>query len=654
MANPPKNRGVRHLRAALLVAIALVVVAVVALFQLGRASRPAAERAAEPETAPGSPAGAPSPDEATVLSEGFDYEQQVAGKPVFRLQGERFTTDREGKVALQGVRLVLYREGEPYEVRSRTAIYDPETRDAQLDGDVQVSGGDGWGLSGARLDLVEGGRAIVSREGRVHFRRGPNLAGSARRLRYDLEAETMELAGQVVVSGRNESDSRLASLAAETMTWMRDGATVVGEGGVRLDSGADHVSAERIDARLRPEGDGFESATATGSVVGALQTGETGTVDFAAASATLGFDPSGGQPASVLLAGVGGAPAELTLRSAGAPTRRLAAPTLLLGLVDGKPSRAAASGGVRMVEDAPSGGGRSAEGERLDAAFTPAGELASAQISGGATLRDGEWTAQGELAELRGTGGAAILTGRPARAFGPRGELRSPTLRFDRAGGRLDATGGVRASFRPAESPIAGGDPRSAGEPVDVESREATFFDAPRRFEFRDEVKAAQGETLLFADRLEGNEAEAAATAIGKVRTQWTDRAPVAQGLRPVVTVITAERLDYRRGDREARYREGVKVRQERREITGDELLVELDAEGAARRMVVTGSVAIDDRESGRSVTGTSADYDLASGEVVVLGEPVVLREASGTTLRGRRALFDQRTGSARLLGDAP
>ena len=64
----------RRLRIALLVAIAVVIAGVGGLFVLGRASRravevAAAESAAETATLPG--------DDATVLSEGFDYEQQV-------------------------------------------------------------------------------------------------------------------------------------------------------------------------------------------------------------------------------------------------------------------------------------------------------------------------------------------------------------------------------------------------------------------------------------------------------------------------------------------------------------------------------------------------------------------------------------------------
>jgi len=639
----------RKVRAILLVAFVGVAAGVAALFVLGRTSRPAVTRTPEASSVE------PAAEESRVLSEGFDYEQQVAGRPVFRLQGDRFTTDREGIVALEGVRLVLFREGEPYEVQSRTARFDPETHDAELDGDVRIAGGDGWEIAGGRLDLVDGGRAIVSRGGRVRFQRGVQLAGTARRLRYLVEEQVLELIGEVAVAGREEPGGSRLGLAAEQMTWRGEGSTVVAEGGVELSTGPDRLEAPRLEARLTAGGEGFESALASGGVTGRLERAGEGRFEFAAAEATVAFDPASGAPANVLLSdGREGSPAVVVMRAADGATRRLAAPTVLVDLVDGRPARAAASTGVELRERSPSGGERLATAQRLSASFSDSGELAEAELSDDVRLRDGSWNLEGDVAQIADGGSTARITGRPAHARGERGRLRAPVLSVDREAARLDATGGVRASFRPEESPLAGGDPQSAGQPVDVEAREATFFDAPRRFEFRGAVQAAQGESLLFADRLEGEEESSRAIATGKVRTQWTDRAPAAEGAAPVVTVITAERLDYARQAGEAHYTGGVRVRQSQREIAGEELVVEL-AEGArARRMRLTGAVTIDDRETGRQVSGEAADYDLEAGEVVVTGDPVTIREQSGTTLRGRRALFDQRSGSARLLSEAP
>jgi lipopolysaccharide export system protein LptA len=465
----------------------------------------------------------------------------------------------------------------------------------------------------------------------------------------------LELIGQVAVAGREEPGGPRLGLAAEKMTWRRDGSTVEAEGGVQLASGPDRLAANRLEARLTDEGESFESAIASGGVTGRLERAGEGRFEFSAADATVVFDPASGAPSSVLLAkGEAGSQAVVVMRAVDRTVRRLAAPSVLVELVDGRPARAAASNGVELRETSSAGAERLANAQRLSASFTQAGELAEAELSGEVRLQDAGWTLDGDIARIAAGGATARITGRPAHARGDRGELRAPLLLLDRAAGRLDAAGGVRAAFRPEESPLAGGDPASADRPVDVEAKEASFHDAPRRFEFRDAVQAAQGESLLFADRLAGEDATSRVTATGKVRTQWTDRPPAGDGAAPVVTVITAERLDYLREAGEAHYSGGVRVRQLQREIAGDDLVVELADGARARRMRLTGAVAIDDRETSRQVTGDAADYDLEAGEVVVTGDPVTIREQSGTTLRGRRALFDQRSGSARLLSEEP
>ena len=640
----------RRLRLVLLAAIGAVLGGVTGLFLLGRASRPPAEAVpAEPSRARAEAAA----EDVAVLSEGFDYEQQVAGKPVFRLQGARFTTDRSGTVTLDDVLLVLYREDRPYEVRSRSATYDPESKNAELVGDVKVSGGEGWELSGNRLDLVGETNTIVSRGGRINFRRGEELAGSARRLRYRMDEQVLVLEGQVEVAGERQGDGRALGLKAAKMTWQRDGSTVSAEGGVLLTADADRVEAHRIDARLRSGGAELETATAVGAVRGQLQTPEEGRLAFVSQRAQVDFDETSGAPSSVLLAGESAAkPAELLWTPAAGTKRRLVAPVVQAALTAGRPTEAAATGGVMLREATADGGERRATAEQVTAAFAPDGELASAQLLRRVRLVDGDWTVTGDEATLAPGGVRGEVRGRPAHAVGERGEMTAPTMRFDRGASRLDAGTGVRVTFRPEASPVASGGAPGAALPVAVEAREATFFDAPRRSEMRGDVRVAQGDSLLFADRLDGDEEKSVAIAIGHVRTQWTDRPPEGAETAPVVTVITAERFEYRRQAGEAHYSGEVVVRQERREIFGDELVVELDDEGKARRLLATGSVRIEDRASGRSVSGTSADYDLAAGQAIVLGEPVVLRDETGTVLRGRRALFDERTGTSRLLSD--
>ena len=68
--------------------------------------------------------------------------------------------------------------------------------------------------------------------------------------------------------------------------------------------------------------------------------------------------------------------------------------------------------------------------------------------------------------------------------------------------------------------------------------------------------------------------------------------------------------------------------------------------------MSAAGAVKIVDSVAGRTVTGESAEHDLAARTVLVLGAPVVLSEAGGATVRGRRLLYDLAAGSARMLAE--
>jgi len=635
----------------LLVAMLVVVGGVAALFVLGRSSRPEPE-AAEEESAPPLAAASPTDASATVLSEGFDYEQQVAGKPVFRLQGDRFTTDREGKVALEKVHLTLYREGEPYGVSSRRADYDPATQDAQLEGDVRLSGGDGWEIASSRVDLVRNGTVVVSRGGRVDFRRGSGLAGSARRLRFDLKQEKLELDGDVVVSARSESDpQRILGLAAASVEWARDGRRAEATGTVHLTSGSDELRAAQLEIGLDEDGTTPERAVASGDVSGEMQAGESGSLRFTTEVANVTF--ASGAPAVVdLSASSPHASSELEMRQSGEPQRTMVAPNVRLALKDGKPAEVEATGGVELQERAGGSEGRRAKAQKLAASFDGAGQLSTARLDGNVSLIGDGWTVTGTQAVVRDAGDRSTVTGEPARAQGLRGDLRAPELEISRAESRLEARGGVHARFRPEEGPLATAGGATGDQPVDVEAAQATFVESPRKYEFRDGVQAAQGDSLLFADKLSGD--DLSTTATGKVRTLWTDRSAVASGGSAVVTTITSDNLEYRKGDGSARYSGAVKVRQEKVELSADEITVEVEAGRRARRLLASGSARIYDRGSERTVTGDSADYDLTEGTAVVVGEPAVIREKGGVTLRGRRALFDRATGSARLVSETP
>jgi len=629
----------------------LVLVGLAALFWLGRSATPRARSQPADGSAGGTVSKVP---EAAVLSEGFDYEQQVDGRPVFRLQGERFSTDREGKAALEGVTLRLYREGEPLDVQSRRATYDPESQRARLEGDVRLSNAGGWELETDRLDLLEGGKVVASRGERARFRRGTGISGSAKSLRYESERGELALAGRVDVRGAEAPGAPPLHLLSGRLVWRPEERALVASEDVEMTSGADRVRADAITAYLSAGDDRLESALAEGSATGEFSTAGDQSVAFVAESVELELDVETGAPrASVLRGRDPGSTVRIEISQGGAPPRIVIAPEIRLGWSAGSLSTALASGGVVLEERAAAGAPlRTARARSLTASFAGAPALESARLEGDVELEDGRIAARADSADLERGGSRARLHGDPAVARDERGQISAPLLLYDRDRGQVEATGRVRASFLPSASPLAGGGASAASEPVHVDAEEGRFGVGRRSFSFRGTVQAVQGDSLLFADSFDGDDAAGTATAEGKVRSVWTDRSAAAAPA--IATTITADKMVYRREEGEVLYSGAVSMRQLSRELDAASIRVELDAERRARSMTALGAVEIRDREAGRAVAGERADYDLATREAVVTGSPVEIRESSGAVLKGRRALFDLDTGSARLLSESP
>jgi lipopolysaccharide transport protein LptA len=701
---PPFQR----LRRALLVVLALLIAGVAGLYLLGRSAAPPIEREGETDSAAGSAAGPgkarrPSAErDAVLLSEGFEYEQRIGERSAFRLRGERFATDREGVVTLQGVGLALTREnGDSYQIESRRAVYDPRDQSARLAGEVRLSGARGLHLTGEKLDLVRGGRTVVSR-GPVRFGLGTAYSGDAAMLRFDFEDDHFLLRGGVRVHG---AGAQPTTLRAEQVVFERPLHLVRATGRARLTAGGSRIRAHRIDAQLDSDDGEVQRATAVGGVAGQLlpasaasgdaddeeaagedqaakgggeatekEGGEATEKEGGEATAQGGDEGPAGPPAEKLhfegatlhvdfsgeprqasaidLEGEEGSPAQLAFHGADAGVRTLTAPHVVAVLDAGKLHGAAATGGVRLTERRPGAVERTATSDRAEATFDDAGELASVRLTDRVTLEQAPSRAEASEATIDTASGRARLKGGKdrVRVTTERGELRAPEVELERDGGKLHARKGVLALLRPRAGSIgigpAGPDAR---QPIRVESAEADADDAHHSWEFRGDVRAAQGEDLLFADRLAGTEDPDTLSASGSVRTVTRQ---AGGGGPEATTTISADGLTYDRAAARIEYTGSVRVRQEGREMTSEHLVIDLDDQQRATRMTATGSVRIEDRAAGRTVTGQSAVHDLEARTILVEGDPVVLTEKAGGTVRGHRLLYDLAAGSARVLPD--
>jgi LPS export ABC transporter protein LptC len=658
MTGPAPRAPFQRLRRAILGALALALAGLGALYWLGRqgAPQPAPEEPVDDPVLVGAKEGA------VAASEGFEFEQQVDGKPVFRIAGDRFRADKEGRVELDGVRLDLYREGEPYRVTASRAIYDPETREAQLLGGVEIAGGDGFTLATEALDLAAGGNELVSR-GPVRLAQGAGRTGSGSRIRMSFTRDTYVLEGPTRLQAAAHSGSPAVDLRAERIAVSRREHRIRAEQDVVLNRGGDRIACQQLALHYAPDDTTLRTAQARflveGRIAGAPApegTADEGWVDFRAKEATLEFEGDPARAVRLALESERGEQVRLLSPGEAGTMREIAARYLVATLADGRPVSAQGFQPVYFAEypvgepDQPIRVGRA---DQVEVGYDGAGRPTRLTFVGRVSFRDRNLEGSGERGYFDLEGGQAELFGERVRLASERGELFAPHVTWDRRTGLMTADGGVQAQLEPGAARLVAGAQAGARGPVRVEAREAIFRESPRGFLFRGAVQAWQGESVLFADQLRGEEPEQRLSAAGGVKTLWRREAAGAAAGAPT-TEVRSDTLAYRRTERSLTYAGAVRLLEEGRTLRADELAAELGEEDRIRRMVATGSVRLEDPADGRTVEGDRADYDAEARTATVEGDPVVLRDRQGTTIRGPRLLYDFAAGSARMLAALP
>ena len=654
MAGKPPSVPFQRLRRALLGALLAAVAALGGLYWLGRQGAP------EPDSGAGD-ATAPAVDAergAVAASEGFEFEQRVAGRPVFRIAGDRFRAGKEGRVELDGVVLELFRDGEPYQVRAQSGVYDSETQASQLQGGVEIRGGDGFSMTTAVVELAEGGRELVSR-GPVQLRQGRALSGEAAALRLDFGADRYVLEGPTHLRSAPTTDAPGVDLSASKIVVDRRQHAVRAQGGVVLVRGGDRIQAQQLALFLAADDETPRSVQARWEVEGRLESPggqpSAGDVEFRAKEATLDFEGAPARPTRIALEADGGGQVQLMAPGPAGIRREIAARYLVATLSEGRLASAQGFQPVFFSEypvGAPERPLRTGQADQVEAEFDAEGSPARLSFVGRVAFRDARLQGTGERGFFDLERGRAELFGKRVVVTSDRGELTGPHLAWDRKTGLVTADGGIQARLDPAAASLLAGAQAGARGPVRVEAQEAILQERPRGFVFRGRVQAWQGESVLLADQLRGEEVEQRLSAAGNVKTIWREAA--AAGAPPRQTEITAETLAYRRQERTIVYQGGVRMRQGERILAADELVNHLGADERVERVVATGSLRLEDGASGRVVEAGRAEYDLAARTALFEGQPVVLKDRQGTTIQGRRLLYDLAAGSARMLADAP
>lgn len=227
-----------------------------------------------------------------------------------------------------------------------------------------------------------------------------------------------------------------------------------------------------------------------------------------------------------------------------------------------------------------------------------------------------------------------------------RGELVAPEVRYDRGEGVVEASGGVSAVLRERLDLV--GAPADAG-PTRVEAREAYWRDEPRGVLFRQEVRAWQGESVLLAEWLRGDQEEGGrkVTAGGGVRTVMV---PEPTPERPAGTplTVTAQNLTYLEGDARVIYEGQVRTEDQGRRLASRHLELILGPERRVERLVALGEVRLEDSATGKTATARRAVYRPEVGEVELHGEPARVEDAQGGVVEAPVLTYDLESGRVR------
>jgi lipopolysaccharide transport protein LptA len=660
----------KGLRRGLLGLLLVVLAGLVGLYLLGRqgAPDPTDDGAARPSsTATEASSAAERAENVIASSDAFDFTQSLEGKPLFGVHGDRFRSTRDGRVELEGVRFQIYRDATSYSVASDTATYDTNSQEALLTGNVKLTGGE-LEIASGKLQLSRGGKFLVA-EGPIALRHGAHWTGAASALEFDVALDLMTMRGPVTMSGQIPGTEAMAVTAGKIVL-DRSGRVLRAKGEVTASRGASQFSSDEAELFLAEDGETPSMLILDGALHGSYipasspeATGAPERVDFRGAKLTVQFGAGGtSEPREMSLEGRGKILALLESVQ-GETIHGLASRALWLQLENGRPKSAQSTEPVYFAEyqrgvDQPLRSGRA---DRADAEFGPTGGISRVALAGGVTLTDPKFRGWGENALFDFAAERSELVGAPARTESASGEFTAPRIVYARKTGLLTADQGVRGVLERGGGKAVAGVGFRSDKPIEFQADEAIFTDTPRGFFLKGKVRAWQGKSLLLANQVHGEETEERLSAAGNVRTMidLESRKPESGSAAPgtgsgMMTEVIADLLTYRRREASVTYTGGVRLSQGTRTLTCDELVAGLDEAQQMRTMTGTGKVLLGDSAEGRTIQADRADYDVAAKKIELNGNPVTIKDDSGASLAGKRAIYDLESGSARLVGTAP
>jgi lipopolysaccharide export system protein LptA len=605
---------------------------------------------------------------AVSVAEKVRYSHSSDGVKIFEVWAENQRLDNQGVSHLDGVRVEFFREdGVSYVVTSRQATLDENTLAALFEGDVEVRGWRSMELDARAIDISQGGRIINSR-GTVDIRwlnesGGPYLEGRASAMRIDREADSVVLSEGVHLRSVRGIEPPIR-LDAQRLSYNRQEGLARAVDDVRLTRGNQSLSCRALTLFLKQDLRTLDMVRARFGVEGTMVSrGEDSSVTRVSfRGELLEVHPADKDPTVrfINLTRDDGPPVEIEVVRPDGTGQALVADEVIartsgdnLSQLEGKTTRGNA---VSLTEylDLPNPFVlRRACADRLVAGFAPEGGLSQLFLEGQVEMRDGErQLTGGDQATYNSVGERLEITGRGVEVLDSRGDLYAPKIVLQGDTGVLSATGGVEATLRNAAESGLGGTPLGQGQgPVRVQSETATWTQTPPAFVFDGDVRAWQGDNLVLAGQLRGNQANREMAASGGVTTLWTPRGSSVK--RPVE--VKARTMTFRDAEGELLYSGDVQLTSDQRKLSCSEMTVELGPDSQdAERMICDQDVVLVDPVGGKRVTGDRANFGIAADLIEVFGDKVQLENADGGRFEGKYLRYDVSTGAVQLKQTIP
>jgi len=631
-----KSRTIIRWTTAALLASIIIALSIVAGIRVRQKRPGVVEMAAEQVLGKGG-------DEALGVYNEFKILERVQGKLVFALEALRTLGKTSGWHEIETVAVQLYNDDESKGPRltCRQAMYNVDTKNANLSGSVQVEFPDGSFLSTEVGTLLGGGRRFETSTNVIFV--GDGLLGSAGAATYNMKSSRLELTKGVVV--RMDGGD---SLVAPELVYQRNAQKLALPQGGTVRFGGFTLESPKIEVEME-EGNHPTKITLKEGV------------------SILGHDPESGQ-------GIRGWCETLVARKDSAGRWQIAAtssgPWVRFTTVGGQDvvfqeilaweirAVAGAQGLLNVRADGRTcfstipfeGPTRTGESDSVRIWFDQ-GAATDLELLDDVVLLTEGIEATAHRARLDAESGKVMLYGNPTGAQrvivrSDQGRMTADQAVLFRESGKAEIRGRVQGEMY--EAHLVGGPGTEAGsadQPVHIAAGILTITEKATQFELRDNARMWQGQQLLTADQILYGSVIGKLEAKGHVRTTLPATAVDMEAAPGQDIVLSSRSMLYDDLRQRAVYVGDVVYSDPGHRLEAGRLEVVLGPEGQVEQVIATGAVKMIEAETGQILSGNQAIRNVSTGVVVLTGEPAKAVDSQGNMLSGRSLTWDQPSG---------